>query len=91
MQYSWCIGRIKAASFAAIKDVLEKGTVRNGGKKQMTGMMAAPIVIGEDSFICVVVVIFNLSERRLYLHETFITERIPEIAASSLVRGSRAA
>ena len=62
------IGRIKAASFAAIKDVLEKGTIilpldyyATGGKKQM------------------------------YLHETFLTEKIPEIAASSLVRGSSAA
>ena len=87
------IGRIKAASFAAIKDVLEKGTIilpldyyATGGKKQMTGMMAAPILIGTDSFICVVVVIYNLQERRLYLHETFLTEKIPEIAASSLVR-----
>ena len=62
-----------------------------GGKKQMTGMMAAPILIGTDSFICVVVVIYNLQERRLYLHETFLTEKIPEIAASSLVRGSSAA
>ncbi|MBO4455176.1 MAG: hypothetical protein J5759_01885 [Bacteroidales bacterium] len=92
------IGRIKAASFAAIKDVLEKGTIilpldyyATGGKKQMTGMMAAPILIGTDSFICVVVVIYNLQERRLYLHETFLTEKIPEIAASSLVRGSSAA
>lgn len=33
----------------------------------------------------------NLKERRLYLHETFLTEKIPEIAASSLVRGSSAA
>ena len=81
-----------------LKDVLEKGQIvlpldycATGGKKQMTGMMAAPILIGDDSFICVVVVIFNLSERRLYLHETFLTEKIPEIAASSLVRGSRAA
>ena len=57
----------------------------------MTGMMAAPILIGDDSFICVVVVIYNLKERRLYLHETFLTEKIPEIAASSLVRGSNAA
>ena len=92
------VGRIKAASFAAIKDVLEKGTVilpldyyATNGKKQMTGMMAAPIWIGSDSFICVVVVIFNLKEKRLYLHETFLTEKIPEIAASSLVRGSSAA
>ena len=89
------IGRIKAASFAAIKDVLEKGSVvlpldyyATGGKKQMTGMMAAPIIIGTDTFICVVVVIYNLIEKRLYLHETFLTEKIPEIAASSLVRVS---
>ena len=92
------IGRIKAASFAAIKDILEKGSIilpldyyATNGKKQMTGMMAAPILIGDDSFICVVVVIYNLTERRLYLHETFLTEKIPEIAASSLVRGSSAA
>ena len=92
------VGRIKAASFAAVKDVLEKGEIilpldyyATGGKKQMTGMMAAPIVIGTDSFICVVVVVYNLLERRLYLHETFLTEKIPEIAASSLVRGSSAA
>jgi hypothetical protein len=57
----------------------------------MTEMMAAPILICDDSFICVVVVIYNLKERRLYLHETFLTEKIPEIAASSLVRGSIAA
>ena len=89
------VGRIKAASFAAIKDVIEQGEIvlpldyyATGGKKQMTGMIAAPITIGNDSFICVVVVIFNLKERRLYLHETFLTEKIPEIAASSLVRGS---
>ena len=57
----------------------------------MTGMMAAPILIGTDSFICVVVIIYNLMERRLYLHETFLTEKIPEIAASSLVRGGKTA
>ena len=92
------VGRIKAASFASIKDVLEKGEVvlpldyyATGGKKQMTGMIAAPIRIGTDSFFCVVVVIFNLKERRLYLHEAFLTEKIPEIAASSLVHGSSAA
>lgn len=91
------IGRIKASSFTAIKDVLEKGLIilpldyyATSGKKQMTGMMAAPILIGMDSFICVVVVIFNLTEGRLYLHETFLTEKIPEIAASSLVRAGDA-
>ena len=92
------VGRIKAASFAAIKSVIEKGTIilpldyyATRGKKQLTGMLAAPIQIASDAFICVVVVIMNLKERRLYLHETFLTEKIPEIAASSLVRGRRAA
>ena len=92
------LGRIKSASFAAIKDVLEKGEIilpldyyETSGKKQMTGMIAAPILIGSDSFICVVVVIYNLKEKRLYLHETFLTEKIPEIAASSLVRGGSSA
>lgn len=91
------VGRIKAASFAAIKDVIEKGRIilpldyyATGGKKQMTAMVAAPILIGSDSFICVVVIIYNLKEKRLYLHESFLTEKIPEIAASSLVRVSEA-
>ena len=63
------IGRIKAASFAAIKDVLENGSIilpldyyAIHSKKQMIGMMAAPL-----------------------------TEKNPEIAASSLVCGSKAA
>ena len=71
--------------------LLDMDYYATNGKKQMTGMIAAPILIGNDSFICVVVVIYNLKERRLYLHETFLTEKIPEIAASSLVRGSSAA
>lgn len=87
------IGRIKAVSFAAVKDVLEKGEIilpldyyGTGGKKQMTGMMAAPILIDSDAFVCVVVVIYNLALKRLYLHECFMAEKIPETVASSLVR-----
>ena len=90
------IGRIKAISFAAIKDVLEKGQIilpldyhKTNDKKQMTGIIAAPIIIGSDTFICVVVVIYNLKLKRLYLHESFLTEKIPEIVASSLVRDGK--
>ena len=71
-------------------DVLLDMKGATGGKKQMTGMMAAPILIDTDSFICVVVVIYNLKEKRLYLHETFLTEKNPDIAASSLVHVSEA-
>lgn len=91
------IGRAKAAAFAAIKDVLEKGEIilpldyyATGGKKQKTGMIAASILIGTDTYICVVVIIDNLKEKRLYLHETFLKKEIPETAASSLVHDSKA-
>ena len=56
----------------------------------MTGMIAAPILIGNVDYICVVVIIDNLREKRLYLHETFLKKEIPETAASSLVRDSKA-
>jgi hypothetical protein len=34
-------------------------------------------------FYCIVVVINNLLERRLSLHETFLTDNIPENVASA--------
>ena len=78
------LGRFKSVSFATIKDVLEKDEIilqldyyATGGKKQVTDLVAVPILIGMDSFICVVVAILNLRERRLYLHETFLTEINP--------------
>lgn len=80
---------MKGIQFAAVKNVLERGSIvlpmdyySTGSKKQMTGMVAAPILIRDDSFICFVVVIYNLVERRLHLHESFFTKQIPEIAAS---------
>ena len=61
------INRTKAAAFAAVKDVLEQGEIilpianhNTNGKKQMTGMFAAPIKVGDESYICVVVVTANL-------------------------------
>jgi hypothetical protein len=91
------IGRIKAASFAAIKDVLEKGEIvlpldeyEVHGKKQITGMIAAPIQIGEERYVCVVMIIANLEQKRLYVHESFLTKNLQEVVASNSVRGSNA-
>jgi hypothetical protein len=91
------IGRIKAASFAAIKDVLEKGEIilplgeyKVHGKKQITGMIAAPIQIDKEKYVCVVMVIANLEQKRLYVHESFLTKNLQEIVASNSVRGSNA-
>lgn len=67
------IGRLKACSFAAIKDVLENGVVINpmkqyhtNQKKNPTGMIAAPIMIGDEKYVCVVEVIANRQINRLY-------------------------
>ena len=89
------MSRIKAVAFAAVKDVLEKGVEilpmdYHGvhDKKQMTGMIAAPIAIGVEKYICVFEVIANLEVNRLYVHEAFVTKTLFEDAASNSVHGS---
>lgn len=87
------IGRIKAASFAAVKDVLEKGQIilpldyyNVHNKKQKTGMVAAPIEINGKRYICVVEVISNNIDNKLYVHECFTNKNILDFVASSSVR-----
>lgn len=89
------IGREKAASFAAIKDVLENGIVIQpmkqyftNNKKNPTGMIAAPITIGDEKFVCVVVVIGNRNLNRLYVHEVTLTKNLQvDVADTNAVHG----
>lgn len=89
------IGRLKAASFAAVKDVLEKGVVINpigqyhtNNKKNPTGMIAAPITIGDEKYVCVVEVIANRQVTRLYVHEVTLTKNLQgDVADSNAVPG----
>lgn len=89
------IGRLKAASFAAVKDVLEKGVVINpigqyhtNNKKNPTGMIAAPITIGNEKYVCVVEVIANRQVTRLYVHEVTLTKTLQgDVADSNAVPG----
>lgn len=89
------IGRLKAASFAAVKDVLEKGVVinpmgqyRTNNKKNPTGMIAAPITIGDEKYVCVVEVIANRQVTRLYVHEVTLTKNLQgDVADSNAVPG----
>jgi hypothetical protein len=53
-------------------------------------MIAAPIQIDEEKYVCVVMVIANLEQKRLYVHESFLTKNLQEIVASNSVRGSNA-
>ena len=83
---------IKRASFAAVKDVLECGIIiqqldyyHTNNKKQMTGMIAAPINISDNRYVCIVEVIANTNNQRLYLHEAFLIKNLQEIVATSPV------
>lgn len=84
------MGRLKSVSFAAIKDVLEKGVVINpmaqyhtNGKKNPTGMIAAPIQIGDEKYVCVVEVIANTQIQRLYVHEVTLTKTLQKVVADT--------
>ena len=85
------MSRTKAVAFAAIKPTLENGTVilpldyyAIHGKKQKTGVIAAPITIKSEKYICVVMVIDNTTTNRLYVHEVFLTKNLFEDVADSI-------
>lgn len=90
------MSREKAAAFAAIKPTLEKGSIilpleyyGIHGKKQKTGMIAAPILLRKEKYFCVVVVIDNNTTNRLYVHEVFLTKKLFEdVADSNAVLGA---
>ena len=89
------MSRIKAVAFAAVKDVLEKGIEilpmdYHGvhDKKQMTGMIAATILIGGEKYICVVEIIANRKTNRLYVHEVTLTKKLQgDVADTNAVHG----
>ncbi|MGM9629034.1 MAG: hypothetical protein ACI3V4_13280 [Faecousia sp.] len=73
------MGRKKAASFAAIPDVLARGRVVDyqenwKGRGYDTAVVAAPIQIGNEEYIMGIVLNRNLTENRFYVHEVMTTE-----------------
>ena len=68
------MGRLKAIAYAAVKDVIEKGILINyefnhKNRGYNSAVLAAPITIGKERFICLVVIRKNLNENKFYLHE----------------------
>lgn len=73
------IGRNKAAAFAAVPDVLEKGRVIDfqknwKGRGLDTAVIAAPITINGEPYLAGVVLHRSNSENKFYLHEV-LTEK----------------
>ena len=68
------IGRKKAATFAAVPDVIQKGKVVDyqknwKGRNYDTAVIAAPITVGTEKHYMGVVVIQNKENNRFYVHE----------------------
>ena len=66
------MGRNKAIAYAAGKDVIEKGIVvqehiNHKDRGYNTAMIVAHITIGDDRYVCCVVVSRNAKENRYYL------------------------
>ena len=77
------IGRVKAAAYAAVRDVIEKGLVFDSqdnwkGRGVDTFVIAAPIKIGATDYICEVIVQRNRESGRqaFYLHEVNVKEKV---------------
>ena len=79
------IGREKAIAYAAVKDVIENGVVvqehtNHKGRGYNTAMIIAPIMIGDERYVCCVVVRKNAKESRYYLHEVTAQKNLQEDA-----------
>lgn len=71
------IGRVKAAAYAVVPDVVSKGKVyarENNwkGRGYDTAVIIAPVMIGADEYACEVVITQRANRQGFYLHEVTI-------------------
>ena len=77
------MGRKKAIAYAAVKDVIENGiiidtSINHKGRGYNTVVIAAPIHIEEERYICEVIVRRNANEDRFYLHEVTSIKKLQD-------------
>jgi len=77
------VGRKKAVAFAAVPDVIVKGIIilplgcHKEDDKRQSAMIAAPIKIGTEQFICVVVIRqYASGNKKLYVHEVSLRQKL---------------
>ena len=77
------VGRIKAIAYAAVPTIIEKGIVilplgnHKQDEKTLSAMVAAPLTIGTDEYIGVVVIRqYASGNKKLYVHEVFLKRKL---------------
>jgi hypothetical protein len=83
------IGRKKAIAFAAVPSVVEKGIIilplkrHKKNEKTLSAMIAAPIVIGIEEFICVILIRqYASGNKKLYVHEVSLKQKLLDSSSS---------
>ena len=77
------VSRIKAIAYAAVPDKIEKGIIilplcnYKRGEKTLSAMISAPLIIGTDEYIGVVVIRqYASGNKKLYVHEVFLKRKL---------------
>ena len=83
------VGRKKAIAFAAVPDVIVKGIIilplghHKEDDKRLSAMIAAPIEIGTEQFVCVVVIRqYASGNKKLYVHEVSLRQKLLDGSSS---------
>ena len=73
---------VKAIAFAAVPQIIEKGIVilpfgkYKSGENVVSAMIAAPVQIANNEYICIVVLRKRQEINKLYVHEVTIKEKL---------------
>ncbi|MBS5507603.1 MAG: hypothetical protein KHX31_03115 [Akkermansia sp.] len=87
------IGGLKAAAFALVHDVIEQGVIVEHapnwkGRGDDSFVIAAPVTIKGEEYICEVVVMHGETRIGFYLHEVQIKERLRDAFKTGVITGA---
>ncbi|MGN0836161.1 MAG: hypothetical protein ACI4OS_01860, partial [Akkermansia sp.] len=90
------IGRIKAAAFSAVKEVIENGVFIEHapnwkGRGDDSYVFAAPISINGEDYVCEVILMKNKARTGFYLHEVQVKEKLLDVFKTGVVTSTSGA
>lgn len=83
------VGRIKAIAYASVKDVIEKGIpidfdANHKDRGYDSHVFAAPIMIGDDRYLCYVTITRKNDSNRFYLHEVWTEKNLANVGSNAV-------
>ena len=83
------MGRTKAIAYAAVKEVIETGVLidyhnNHKGRGYDSAVVAAPIEISGNRFICYVTITRKEGDNRFYLHEVWTEKNLTSVGSNAV-------